>query len=141
MRVIHYPPIESTQEGERAGAHEDINLITLLIGGQQAGLEILSKEEGWLRASVEEDVIICNIGDMLQRFTNNNLKSTTHRVRAVGGEASSSRYSIPYFFHPNPDWYIETLENQIDEDNPNNYPDGILSEDYLQERLKEIKLV
>ena len=141
MRVIHYPPIESTQEGERAGAHEDINLITLLIGGQQAGLEILSKEEGWLRASVEEDVIICNIGDMLQRFTNNNLKSTTHRVRAVGGEASSSRYSIPYFFHPNPDWYIETLENQIDEDNPNNYPEGILSEDYLQERLKEIKLV
>ena len=69
------------------------------------------------------------------------MKSTTPRVSAVGGEVSSSRYSIPYCFHPNPDWYIETLENQIDEDTPNNYPEGILSEDYLQERLKEIKLV
>ncbi len=141
MRIIHYPPVDTKEEGERAGAHEDINLITLLIGGQQAGLEILSKEEGWLRASVDEDVIICNIGDMLQRLTNDSLKSTTHRVRAMGDEMNSSRYSIPYFFHPNPDWFINTLDNQISEENPNRYPEGILSEDYLQERLKEIKLV
>ena len=77
---------------------------------------------------------------MLQRLTNNNLKSTTHRVKAIGNEMESSRYSIPFFVHPNPDWYIETLDNQISIDNPDSYPDGILAEDYLQERLKEIKL-
>ena len=121
--------------------YEDINLITLLIGGQQAGLEILSKDNEWLRASVDSDVIICNIGDMLQRLTNNNLSSTTHRVQAIGDEMESSRYSIPFFVHPNPDWFIETLQNQISEDNPNYYPEGILAEDFLQERLKEIKLM
>ena len=140
MRVIHYPPISSDESGERAGAHEDINLITLLIGGQQAGLEILSNQNEWLRASVDEGVIICNIGDMLQRLTNNTLRSTTHRVKAIGNEMNSPRYSIPFFVHPNPDWYIKTLSNQINESNPDLYPEGILAEDYLQERLKEIKL-
>ena len=140
MRVIHYPPVTIQESGERAGPHEDINLITLLIGGQQAGLEILSKNNEWLRVSVESDVIVCNIGDMLQRLTNNNIKSTTHRVNALAEECNSSRYSIPFFVHPNPDWYIQTLKNQITESNPNYYPDGILSEDFLQERLKEIKL-
>ena len=140
MRVIHYPPISSDESGERAGAHEDINLITLLIGGQQAGLEILSNQNEWLRASVDEGVIICNIGDMLQRLTNNTLRSTTHRVKAIGNEMNSPRYSIPFFVHPNPDWYIKTLSNQINESHPDLYPEGILAEDYLQERLKEIKL-
>lgn len=141
MRVIHYPPIKYHEEGERAEAHEDINLITLLIGGQQAGLEILSKDKKWFRASVSNNVIICNIGDMLQRLTNNFLKSTTHRVRAIGTEMASSRYSIPFFVHPNPDWFIKTLSNKIDENNPNLYPEGIYAEDFLQERLKEIKLM
>jgi isopenicillin N synthase-like dioxygenase len=141
MRVIHYPPVGIEESGERAGPHEDINLITLLIGGQQAGLEILSKNNEWLRVSVDSDVIVCNIGDMLQRLTNNNMISTTHRVNALEEECNSSRYSIPFFVHPNPDWFIETLENQITDSNPNHYPDGILSEDFLQERLKEIKLI
>ena len=140
MRIIHYPPIENEERGERAGAHEDINLITLLIGGQQAGLEILTKEDRWVRASVDKDVIICNIGDMLQRLTNNYLISTTHRVKALGREMNTSRYSIPFFVHPNPDWYIETLSNLVNKKTPNLYPEGILAEDFLQERLKEIKL-
>ena len=140
MRIIHYPPIEYEEMGERAGAHEDINLITLLIGGQQAGLEILTKEDRRVRASVDKDVIICNIGDMLQRLTNNYLISTTHRVKALGQEMNTSRYSIPFFVHPNPDWYIETLSNLVNKKTPNLYPEGILAEDFLQERLKEIKL-
>ena len=82
-----------------------------------------------------------SIGDMLQRLTNNFLKSTTHRVRAIGTEMASSRYSIPFFVHPNPDWFIKTLSNKIDENNPNLYPEGIYAEDFLQERLKEIKLM
>ena len=141
MRAIHYPPVNNNEIGERAGAHEDINLITLLIGGHKSGLEILSKEGVWQDATVDEDVIICNIGDMLQRLTNNYLCSTTHRVSASLHQSQSSRYSIPFFVHPNPDWLITTLTSCFDKDRPNLYSESILAEDYLQERLKEIKLI
>ena len=141
MRPIHYPPIADGDLGERAGAHEDINLITLLVGGHQKGLEILTKSNEWIDVNVESDVIVCNIGDMMQRLTNNYLVSTTHRVRATESEYSSSRYSIPFFVHPNPDWLIETLTNCYNENNPNLYPQNILAEEYLQQRVKEIKLI
>ena len=141
MRAIHYPPIRKDEIGERAGAHEDINLITLLIGGHKSGLEILAQNGEWKDATVEEDVIICNIGDMLQRLTNNYLRSTTHRVSASSLQSDSSRYSIPFFVHPNPDWMITTLPSCCDEERPNLYRESILAEDYLQERLKEIKLI
>ena len=141
MRPIHYPAITTSEKGERAGAHEDINLITLLIGGHQSGLELLSKDGHWKKINLDDDVIVCNIGDMLQRLTNNYLESTTHRVTASPNEILTSRYSIPFFLHPNPDWFIETLESFVSEDNPNKYEEGILAEDYLQERLQEIKLI
>ena len=120
LRLIHYPPVtnQDTANSVRAAAHEDINLITLLIGGHKSGLEILSKEGEWQDATVEEDVIICNIGDMLQRLTNNYLRSTTHRVSASSLQSESSRYSIPFFVHPNPDWLISTLPSCFDEDRP-----------------------
>jgi len=140
MRAIHYPPITQKDRAERAGAHEDINLITLLIGGHQSGLEILSKNNTWKKVKVGRDVIICNIGDMLQRFTNHYLPSTTHRVSTTKTESKSSRYSIPFFVHSNPDWLIETLETCITDNHPNKYPKSILAEDYLGERLKEINL-
>lgn len=142
MRTIHYPPVRQNEKGERSGAHEDINLITLLIGGHQPGLEIRSKKKEWLPVNFDPEVLICNIGDMLQRFTNHKLVSTTHRV--VTPEESSkntSRYSIPFFVHPNPNWVIETLDSCCSEDNPKKYQEAILSEDFLQERLKEIKLI
>ena len=141
MRAIHYPPVKNNEIGERAGAHEDINLITLLIGGHKSGLEILTQEGEWQDATVDEDVIICNIGDMLQRLTNDYMRSTTHRVSASLLQSESSRYSIPFFVHPNPDWLISTLPSCYDEDRPNLYTESILAEDYLQERLKEIKLI
>jgi len=140
MRAIHYPPITQKEWAERAGAHEDINLITLLIGGHQSGLEIRSKRNTWEKVQVGRDVVICNIGDMLQRFTNHYLPSTTHRVSATKAESKSSRYSIPFFVHSNPDWLIETLETCITDKHPNKYPKSILAEDYLSERLKEINL-
>ena len=140
MRIIHYPPIKKEDNLERAGAHEDINLITLLIGGHQSGLELLTKKNTWEKIQVGRDVVICNIGDMLQRFTNHYLPSTTHRVSATKIESQTSRFSIPFFVHPNPDWFIETLENCIFPENPNQYPKGILAEDFLRERLKEINL-
>ena len=142
MRSIHYPPVRQNEKGERSGAHEDINLITLLIGGHQPGLEIRSKKNEWLPVNFDSEVLICNIGDMLQRFTNHKLVSTTHRV-VVPEEASknTSRYSIPFFVHPNPNWVIETLDSCCSEDNPKKYQEAILAEDFLQERLKEIKLI
>jgi len=141
MRAIHYPIINNMSLGERAGAHEDINLITLLIGGYQPGLEILDSNQKWIEVNASHDTVICNIGDMMQRFTNNKLKSTTHRVRALSKESrSNSRYSFPFFLHPNPDWMIKTLENCITSKNPNLYPNAIMAEDFLRERLIEIKL-
>ena len=141
MRAIHYPPVKNNEIGERAGAHEDINLITLLIGGHESGLEILSKEGEWHDATVDEDVIICNVGDMLQRLTNNYLVSTTHRVSASLLQSKTSRYSIPFFVHPNPDWIINTLPSCYDKDTPNLYKESIMAEDYLQQRLREINLI
>ena len=142
MRSIHYPPVEGSEKGERSGAHEDINLITLLLGGHQPGLEILNKDKNWIPVDVDYDILLCNIGDMLQRFTNHKLISTTHRVVApLDQSKNNSRYSIPFFVHPNPDWLIETLDIFCTEDNPRRYQKAILAEDFLQQRLKEIKLI
>ena len=141
MRTIHYPKVNINEDGERAGAHEDINLITLLIGGHQPGLEIKLKDGKWLPVESKRDTIVCNVGDMLQRLCNHQLVSTTHRVVATKDTCNESRYSIPFFVHPNPDWYIETLNTCITKDNPNRYPEGILAEDYLRQRLEEIKLI
>ena len=77
---------------------------------------------------------------MLQRLTNHKLVSTTHRVNAPKESKHMSRFSVPFFVHPNPNWLIETLDSCCTEDNPRRYPDAIVAEDYLQERLKEIKL-
>ena len=141
MRAIHYPKIIKEEKGERAGAHEDINLITLLIGGSNPGLEIQNQQGEWTNTTVDENTILVNVGDMLQRYTNHILVSTTHRVIATKDQKKSSRYSIPFFVHPNPDWFIETLPSCISKNNPNKYPIGILSEDFLRERLKDIKLL
>ena len=141
MRSIHYPPVRIDDKGERSGAHEDINLITLLIGGNQPGLEIKSKDNEWISVDTAPEVLVCNIGDMLQRLTNHKLVSTTHRVKAPKESKDISRYSIPFFVHPNPDWLIETLDSCCTKNNPKKYMEPILAEDYLQERLKEIKLI
>jgi isopenicillin N synthase-like dioxygenase len=143
LRPIHYPPIP---EGEipnvRAGAHEDINFITLLVGASAAGLEVLTREGQWLPITTEGDAIVVNIGDMLQRLTNHVYPSTTHRVvNPAGNAARQARYSVPFFLHPNPDCLIQTLPNCVTGGNPNRYPEPILSHDYLMERLREIRLI
>jgi isopenicillin N synthase-like dioxygenase len=71
LRPIHYPPITSPDiPNVRAGAHEDINLITLLVGASAAGLEVKSRGGEWVPITAEADTIVVNIGDMLQRLTN-----------------------------------------------------------------------
>ena len=143
LRPIHYPPITSPDiPNVRAGAHEDINLITLLVGASAAGLEVLSRKGEWVPFTAEADTIVVNIGDMLQRLTNHVYPSTTHRVTNPPGEqARQPRYSTPFFLHPNPDFLIETLPSTITPDNPDRYPEPITAHDYLRERLREIKLV
>jgi isopenicillin N synthase-like dioxygenase len=143
LRPIHYPPITAPDvPNVRAGAHEDINLITLLVGASAAGLEVKSTQGEWVPFTADADTIVVNIGDMLQRLTNHVYPSTTHRVVNPPGEAARKpRYSTPFFLHPNPDFLIETLPGCISADNPNRYAEPISSHDYLMERLREIKLV
>jgi isopenicillin N synthase-like dioxygenase len=141
MRLLHYPPIDGPAKGIRAEAHEDINTITLLLGAEEAGLEILDKDGSWLPVSPPAGAMAVNVGDMLQRLTNNRLPSTTHRVRNPdAGRASVGRYSMPFFLHFRSDYLIETLPDCIDAAHPNLYPTPITADDYLQERLREIGL-
>ncbi|WP_381420624.1 isopenicillin N synthase family dioxygenase [Sphingorhabdus arenilitoris] len=144
LRLLHYPPIEGEDTGGaiRAGAHEDINLITLLLGAEEAGLEILRPDGSWQSVSPPEGGLAVNVGDMLQRLTNHVLPSTTHRVvNPAGDRAQHSRYSMPYFLHLRSDFPIATLPGCISADNPNRYPQPILADDYLRERLIEIGLL
>jgi isopenicillin N synthase-like dioxygenase len=142
LRPIHYPPITADDvPNERAGAHEDINLITLLVGASAAGLEVKSREGEWVPFTSDADTIVVNIGDMLQRLTNHVYPSTTHRVvNPPGDQARQPRYSVPFFLHPNPDFRIDVLPSTITVDNPSRYPEPITAQGYLEERLREIKL-
>ncbi|MFA7604707.1 MAG: 2-oxoglutarate and iron-dependent oxygenase domain-containing protein [Novosphingobium sp.] len=142
LRLLHYPPVAAAADGAiRAGAHEDINLITLLLGAEEAGLELLDKRGRWLPVTPPEGALAINIGDMLQRLTNHALPSTTHRVRNPAGDRSGrSRYSMPFFLHLRSDFRLRTLPQCVDADNPDRYPVPITADEYLQERLREIGL-
>lgn len=141
IRAIHYPPITSEPNSSiRAEQHEDINLITLLVGASSEGLQILDKINVWLPINASKGEIVVNVGDMLQRLTNNKLKSTTHRVVNPSREKwNSSRYSIPFFLHPVSSMSLACLPSCISEYNPSNYIDYTAGE-YLDERLREIGL-
>lgn len=140
LRLLHYPPVPADAAGVRAGAHEDINVITLLLGAEEAGLEVLNRDGQWLPIAPPPGAVVCNIGDMLQRLTNQALPSTTHRVVNPPPERRGvSRYSTPFFLHFEPDYLIQTLPSCVSTENPDHY-DAIRAEDFLQERLREIKL-
>ena len=131
LRMIHYPPSDNSNI-YRAREHADINLITLLIGANERGLEVKSKDSSWIKIQAEDDDIVCNIGDMLQLVTDGLLKSTPHRVIKYQDQSSSSRYSIPFFLHPSPNVMLKSVFNDDD--------DGVLADDFLNDRLKAIKL-
>ena len=143
MRLLHYPPLTGADaEGAiRAAAHGDINTITLLLGAEEAGLELLTASGEWKAVAPPEGALVVNIGDMLERLTNGKLRSTTHRVVNPRGEAAyRSRYSMPFFLHFRPDFTIETLESCIDSESPDSHPAPISSHDFLMQRLREINL-
>jgi isopenicillin N synthase-like dioxygenase len=141
VRAIHYPPITSEPKSAiRAEQHEDINLITLLVGASADGLQIFTKNNEWINVTSLPDQIVVNVGDMLQRLTNNKLKSTTHRVVNPPRELwHTSRFSIPFFLHPKSAMSLTSLGSCVDEKNPKVYMD-ITAGEYLEERLREIGL-
>jgi isopenicillin N synthase-like dioxygenase len=142
LRALHYPPqTEPTGEHIRAGAHEDINAITLLLGAEEAGLELLTRDGRWIPVSPRPGELVINIGDMLQRLTNGKLRSTTHRVvNPTPDRASKARYSMPFFLHFRSDFLIDPLKETVGAGEQAKWP-PITANDYLQERLREIKLV
>ncbi|HEX5378374.1 MAG TPA: 2-oxoglutarate and iron-dependent oxygenase domain-containing protein [Phenylobacterium sp.] len=142
LRLLHYPPVPKDGPNIRAGAHEDINVITLLLGAEEAGLEVLDRDGRWLAINPPSGSVVINIGDMLQRLTNHVLPSTTHRVVNPAPERRGfPRYSTPFFLHFNPDYEIATLASCVDAQHPDRYAHPITADEFLRERLKEIKLL
>jgi isopenicillin N synthase-like dioxygenase len=142
LRLLHYPPADFDGPHIRAAAHEDINVITLLLGAEEAGLELKDRDGRWLPAAPPPGALVCNIGDMLQRLTNNRLPSTSHRVVNPPPERRGvARYSTPFFLHFNPDFEIRTLPSCVEAGRPDLYPEPITAAGFLMERLREIKLV
>ena len=141
LRPIHYPPITKEPQGAvRAGAHGDINLITLLMGASSGGLQVLRKDGQWIDAIPEEDELVINVGDMLERHTNNKLRSTIHRVTNPPKEQwDSPRFSIPFFMHPRGDMDLSCMELCVDAQHPKSFED-ITAGDFLTQRLIEIGL-
>ncbi|WKD86431.1 hypothetical protein KCTC32516_01806 [Polaribacter huanghezhanensis] len=141
LRPIHYPPIKTEPKGaERAAAHGDINLITLLMGAQGKGLQVQNHNGDWIDAIAEPDELMINVGDMLSRHSNNKLKSTIHRVTNPPKELwGTSRYSIPFFMHPISDMKLDVLESCIDAENPKQF-ENITAGEFLDERLRELGL-
>jgi isopenicillin N synthase-like dioxygenase len=143
LRVLHYPPL-SGQEAPgavRAAAHGDINLLTVLPAATEPGLQVQGQDGAWHDVPCDFGLLIVNIGDMLSRATNDYLPSTTHRVVNPPPERRGvARYSTPFFLHYAPDHLIETLPGRADAENPNRYPTPITADDFLKQRLAEIKL-
>lgn len=142
LRPIHYPPITAEPEGAvRAGAHGDINLITLLMGASAGGLQVLRNDGEWIDAKPNEDELVINVGDMLERLTNNKLRSTIHRVvNPPREEWGNPRFSIPFFMHPRSDMKLNCLEACITSEHPKAY-DDITAGEFLHQRLVEIGLI
>jgi len=141
LRFLHYPPADFGGPRIRAAAHEDINTITLLLGAEEAGLEVLDAETGWLPINPPPGALVVNIGDMLARLTNDVLPSTTHRVVNPSTERRGvARYSTPFFLHFRPDFLIKTLPGCVTTKRPDRYPEPITAHDFLDERLREIGL-
>ncbi|MGV3553901.1 MAG: isopenicillin N synthase family dioxygenase [Croceibacterium sp.] len=143
MRLLHYPPLpEDAPAGAvRAAAHGDINTITLLLGAEEAGLELLTRKGEWLPIDPPPGALVVNIGDMLDRLTVSHLRSTTHRVVNPSGEAARrSRYSMPFFLHFRPDFRIDPLPQCVAASDSQPQP-PITAHDFLQQRLREIGLM
>lgn len=138
LRPIHYPPLgpNAPKNAVRAAAHEDINLITVMVGATTSGLELLDRDGKWLPVQMTDKQLVVDSGDMLSRITNDIIPATTHRV--VNPDIDDTRYSMPFFVHPNPDTVLKCIPSCVGEGEK--YP-AINSHEWLMIRLKEIGLI
>ena len=132
LRLIHYPAVTDESNLMRARAHADINLITLLVGAEESGLEVQHHDGSWIPIEAASKSIVCNIGDMMQLVTRGQLKSTIHRVVDYNLGDPKPRYSIPFFLHPSPDIILKSIVDDSKE--------SVSAHDFLEERIREIKL-
>jgi isopenicillin N synthase-like dioxygenase len=143
LRSIHYYPLDPSDVSDgavRAAAHGDINLITLLMGASADGLEILTKQNKWIPIRSNDDELVINVGDMLERLTNKKLMSTIHRVvNPSADKLATSRYSIPFFMHPKSEMDLSCLSTCYSENNPKQFKDTTAGQ-FLEERLRDIGL-
>lgn len=121
---IHYPgtpDIDTTNRNKDKGidvgigSHTDIQCVTLLWQDMSGGLQVLSADDEWLDARPIEGTLVVNIGDFLQRLSNNTFKSTVHRVY---NRRSTSRYAMPFFLGFNPESVCEVVPTCIDQEHP-----------------------
>jgi isopenicillin N synthase-like dioxygenase len=142
LRAVHYPPLSSDADPRamRAAPHEDINLITLLCGATDSGLELRTRADRWIEVPSRPGEIVADVGDMLARLTNGRLPSTSHRVVARGASARRHRYSLPFFAHPRPECDLSVMADFVTDDDPARFP-PITARAFLAERLREIGLV
>lgn len=138
LRLIHYPPVpdDAPPGAVRAAAHEDINLVTLLVESTTGGLELLTREGRWLPVHALHGQIVLDAGDMLQRCTNGRIPSTTHRVVNPRG-ANTRRYSMPFFTHPRPECVLAPAPGTVSAERPALAP-PITAHEFLTERLRAI---
>lgn len=144
IRTLHYYPIANPDDvpdgAVRAAEHGDINLITLLMGASAGGLEIKRLDGTWIPVTALPDQVVVNVGDMLERLTNNKLRSTLHRVvNPPREELGKSRYSIPFFMHPRSEMKLDCLPQCVTESRPKQHED-ITAGEFLDQRLREIGL-
>lgn len=140
LRLLHYPPIPEDADPRcvRAAAHEDINLITILVAASTSGLELLDRNGNWLPVETQEHNLIVDAGDMLSRITNEVIPATTHRVVNPTDGKNESRYSMPFFMHPAQEALLTCIESC--RGNGAKYPD-VTSQEFLNQRLREIGLM
>jgi len=134
MRLLRYPVRPRGEEAPGIGTHCDYECFTILTQDSVGGLEVQNASGAWVAAPPIDGTFVVNIGEMLQRWTNDVFRATPHRVRGVTG---LERFSVPFFFATNYDTEIACLPSCTGSDRPPRYP-SVAAGRYLEDRLREI---
>lgn len=109
-QLVYYPPSTDADEAEQrfgVAPHTDFGVLTILLQDTSGGLQIQSKSGVWIEAPPIDGTLVCNIGDLLARWSNNRFSSTVHRVI---NRTNNARFSIPVFFDPHTDTIIDPID-------------------------------